>query len=73
MSGCVRPSGHLQVVDRGGGRRWHALWRDADGRPDRALQEAADCRRAFVDQHLDVGHARAVIDEDVDELPAGAA
>jgi len=33
----VRPSGHLQVVDRGGGRRWHALWRDADGRHQKIL------------------------------------
>jgi hypothetical protein len=28
----IRPSGHLQVVERGGGKRWHALWRDATGR-----------------------------------------
>jgi hypothetical protein len=36
----VRPSGHLQVVDRGGGRRWHALWRDADGRHQKILGAA---------------------------------
>jgi integrase len=40
MRGCVRPSGHLQVVDRGGGRRWHALWRDADGRHQKILGPA---------------------------------
>jgi hypothetical protein len=32
MSGAVRPSGHLQVLDPGTGRRWHVLWRDAEGR-----------------------------------------
>ena len=37
MSELVRPSGHLQVVDPGGGRRWHALWRDADGRHQKVL------------------------------------
>jgi integrase len=40
MTGQVRPSGHLQVVDRGGGRRWHALWRDADGRHQKILGPA---------------------------------
>jgi integrase len=40
VSGEVRPSGHLQVVDRGGGRRWHALWRDADGRHQKVLGPA---------------------------------
>src|SRR6185312_7396068 len=40
MSAPVRPSGHLQVVDRGGGRRWHALWRDADGRHQKILGPA---------------------------------
>jgi len=28
----IRPSGHVQVVERKSGRRYHALWRDADGR-----------------------------------------
>src|SRR4051794_29214504 len=40
MSEPVRPSGHLQVVDRGGGRRWHALWRDAEGRHQKVLGPA---------------------------------
>ena len=40
MSAPVRPSGHLQVVDRGRGPRWHALWRDADGRHQRSLGPA---------------------------------
>src|SRR6185369_16916922 len=40
MNGGARPSGHLQVVDRGGGRRWHALWRDADGRHQKVLGPA---------------------------------
>lgn len=40
MSESVRPSGHLQVVDRAGGRRWHALWRDADGRHQKVLGPA---------------------------------
>jgi hypothetical protein len=40
VSGQVRPSGHLQVVDRGGGRRWHAMWRDADGRHQKILGPA---------------------------------
>jgi hypothetical protein len=35
----VRPPGHLQV-ERGAGRRWHALWRDADGRHQRVLGPA---------------------------------
>ena len=40
MSAPVRPSGHLQVVDRRSGRRWHALWRDADGRHQKILGPA---------------------------------
>ena len=41
MSGAVwRPSGHLQVVDTWPGRRWHALWRDADGRHQKILGPA---------------------------------
>ncbi len=40
MSGSVRPTGHLQIVDRDGGRRWHALWRDADGRHQTILGPA---------------------------------
>src|SRR3954469_19110441 len=40
MTDSVRPSGHLQVVDRGGGRRWHALWRDAEGRHQKVLGPA---------------------------------
>src|SRR3954471_23837973 len=40
MSEPVRPSGHLQVVDRGGGRRWHALWRDTEGRHQKVLGPA---------------------------------
>jgi hypothetical protein len=40
MSGAVRPSGHLQVVDPGTGRRWHALWRDAEGRHQKVLGPA---------------------------------
>ena len=31
----TRPSGHVQIVARRAGRRWHALWRDADGRHQR--------------------------------------
>lgn len=37
---AVRPSGHLQVVQRAGGQRWHALWRDADGRHQKVLGPA---------------------------------
>lgn len=37
---AVRPSGHLQVVERSGGPRWHALWRDADGRHQKVLGPA---------------------------------
>jgi integrase len=37
---AVRPSGHLQVVERAGGRRWHALWRDADGRHQKVIGPA---------------------------------
>jgi integrase len=40
MSEAVRPSGHLQIVDRADGRRWHALWRDADGRHQKVLGAA---------------------------------
>ncbi|MEA2383556.1 MAG: hypothetical protein QOH72_3527 [Solirubrobacteraceae bacterium] len=40
MSGEVRPSGHLQVVDPGTGRRWHVLWRDAEGRHQKILGPA---------------------------------
>jgi Phage integrase, N-terminal SAM-like domain len=40
VSGSVRPSGHLQVVDPGSGRRWHALWRDAEGRHQKILGPA---------------------------------
>lgn len=40
MSASVRPSGHLQVVDPGSGRRWHALWRDAEGRHQKILGPA---------------------------------
>jgi hypothetical protein len=36
----TRPSGHVQVVDRRTDRRRHALWRDADGRDQRALGPA---------------------------------
>lgn len=36
----VRPSGHIQIVERASGRRWHALWRDADGRHQRVLGPA---------------------------------
>jgi integrase len=36
----VRPSGHVQIVERHAGRRWHALWRDADGRHQRVLGPA---------------------------------
>ena len=36
----TRPSGHVQVVERRSGRRWHALWRDADGRHQRVLGPA---------------------------------
>jgi integrase len=36
----VRPSGHVQIVERRAGRRWHALWRDADGRHQRVLGPA---------------------------------
>ena len=39
MSEPVRPSGHLQVVDRGSGRR-HVLWRDAEGRDQKMLGPA---------------------------------
>jgi Phage integrase, N-terminal SAM-like domain len=41
MTGAeTRPSGHVQVVERRSGRRWHALWRDADGRHQRVLGPA---------------------------------
>ena len=40
MSEPVRPSGHLQVVDRGSGRRRHVLWRDAEGRHQKMLGPA---------------------------------
>jgi hypothetical protein len=40
VSGAVRPSGHLQVVDPGTGRRWHALWRDSEGRHQKILGPA---------------------------------
>ena len=41
MTGAAtRPSGHVQVVERRSGRRWHALWRDADGRHQRVLGPA---------------------------------
>src|SRR3954468_2538224 len=36
----ARPTGHLQVVERGDGRRYYALWRDADGRHKRVLGRA---------------------------------
>jgi Phage integrase central domain len=36
----IRPSGHVQIVERRAGRRWHALWRDADGRHQRVLGPA---------------------------------
>jgi integrase len=36
----TRPSGHVQVIERRSGRRWHALWRDADGRHQRVLGPA---------------------------------
>src|SRR4051794_30492805 len=36
----ARPTGHLQVVERGDGRRYYALWRDADGRHKRLLGRA---------------------------------
>src|SRR4051794_3963974 len=36
----TRPSGHVQIVERRAGRRWHALWRDADGRHQRVLGPA---------------------------------
>jgi integrase len=36
----VRATGHLQVKNRGGERRWFVLWRDADGRHQRALGPA---------------------------------
>jgi hypothetical protein len=36
----TRPSGHVQIVERRSGRRWHALWRDADGRHQRVLGPA---------------------------------
>jgi hypothetical protein len=36
----IRPSGHVQIVERRAGRRWHALWRDDDGRHQRVLGPA---------------------------------
>jgi len=36
----ARPTGHLQVVERGDGRRFYALWRDGDGRHKRLLGPA---------------------------------
>jgi len=36
----MRPSGHLQVKGSAGRRRWHALWRDAEGRHQRVLGPA---------------------------------
>lgn len=40
QNGPVRSTGHLQVVERKGGRRYHALWRDANGRHQRVLGPA---------------------------------
>jgi hypothetical protein len=36
----IRPSRHLQVVERSGDKRWHALWRDATGRHQKVLGPA---------------------------------
>jgi hypothetical protein len=36
----MRPTGHLQVKRSPGRRRWHALWRDAEGRHQRVLGPA---------------------------------
>jgi hypothetical protein len=36
----ARPSGHLQVKGPKGRRAWYALWRDAEGRHQRALGRA---------------------------------
>jgi integrase len=38
--GGMRPTGHLQVKGPPGRRRWHALWRDAEGRHQRVLGPA---------------------------------
>src|SRR3954452_20641302 len=40
---------------------------------ERTAQEADRRRRLLVDQHLDVGEPRCVVDADVDELPADPA
>jgi len=40
QSRAVRPTGHVQVRERKSGRRYHALWRDADGRHQRVLGPA---------------------------------
>jgi integrase len=36
----LRASGHVQVVERHGGRRYYALWRDAEGRHKKLLGRA---------------------------------
>jgi integrase len=36
----IRPTGHLQVKGARGARKWHALWRDGDGRHHRVLGPA---------------------------------
>jgi hypothetical protein len=49
--------------------RWTWIAKPGHG----ALEEPADGVGALVIEHLDVGQARAVVDADVHELPAGAA
>jgi hypothetical protein len=40
VSESVRPSGHLKVRNSATGQRWHALWRDAEGRHQKILGPA---------------------------------
>jgi hypothetical protein len=42
----MRRTGHLQVKGSAGRRRWHALWRDAEGRHQRAGSRACEAGRA---------------------------
>lgn len=40
MTGKIRPTGHAQVKGKRGARRYYAMWRDAEGRHQKALGPA---------------------------------